>query len=175
MQKTNMSRPQFRTEPLPAEEETIVHGILGIAKLLSLEFRQIAADNHLSDCLAGTLWHVHRSGQIKAGDLARTMSCDMGNLSGALDRLEALGLVERVISGADRRVRLMQLTAKGRKVAAHIEQSFSESTIHHELGKIDPKERYALSNALSKIHAALSATASKNANAPTSQVRRLPA
>lgn len=173
MQKTNMSRPNFRPEPEPDEEETIVHAILGISKLLSGEFRQIAADNDLSDCLAGTLWHVHRSGQIKASDLARTMSCDMGNLSGALDRLESAGLVERVTSGADRRVRLMQLTVRGRKVAAQIERSFNNSMIHSELGRLSPRERYSLRTNLSKLYASLSAAAA-NSGAPTSQVRRLP-
>jgi DNA-binding MarR family transcriptional regulator len=174
LQKTNMSRANFQPEPAPDEEEVIVSNLLGIAKLLSAEFRQIAADNDLSDCLAGTLWHVHRSGQIKASDLARNMSCDMGNLSGSLDRLESAGLVERVASGADRRVRLMQLTQKGRRVAAQIENRFKGSTIHHQLGRMTPRERYALSTALGKMYAALSTSATKNAGAPTAQVRRLP-
>jgi DNA-binding MarR family transcriptional regulator len=169
-----MSRVNFQPAPVPDEEEAIVSGLLGIAKLLSAEFRQIAADNDLSDCLAGTLWHVHRSGQIKASDLARSMSCDMGNLSGSLDRLESAGLVERVTSGADRRVRFLQLTTKGRKVAAQIEGRFKSSAIHGQLGRMTPRERYALSTALSKMHAALSSSATKSSAAPTAQVRRLP-
>jgi DNA-binding MarR family transcriptional regulator len=169
-----MSRANFQPEPMPDKEEVIVSNLLGIAKLLSAEFRQIAADNGLSDCLAGTLWHVHRSGQIKASDLARTMSCDMGNLSGSLDRLQSAGLVERVTSGADRRVRLMQLTAKGRRVAAQVESRFKSSTIHNQLGRMTPRERYALSTALSKMHAGLSTSATRTAGAPTAQIRRLP-
>lgn len=179
-----MSRANFRPEPIPDDGgrggearlpyEGIVSNLLGIAKLLSAEFRQIAADNDLSDCLAGTLWHVHRSGQIKASDLARTMSCDMGNLSGSLDRLESAGLVERVTSGADRRVRLLQLTSRGRRVAAQIENRFNSSTIHNQLGRMTARERLTLNTALSKMHAALSNGASKTAAAPTAQIRRLP-
>jgi len=157
------------------EEEAIVSAVLGIAKLLSAEFRQIASDINLSDCLAGTLWHVHRFGPTKASDLARTMACDMGNLSGSLDRLESAGLVERVKSGADRRVRLMQLTAKGRKIAEHMEARFNKTAIHDELSRMGARDRSTLSDILNKVYAGLSSSTGRRAAAPTSQIRRLPA
>ena len=156
------------------EHETIVSAVLSIAKHLSAEFRQIAADSSLSDCLAGTLWHVYRFGPTKASELARTMSCDMGNLSGSLDRLESTGLVERVKSGADRRVRLMQLTAKGRKIAEHMEARFQRTAIHEELSRMSARDRSMLSTILHKVHAGLSSSAVRTAAAPTSHMRRVP-
>lgn len=172
MQKTTMSSARTRPADEP-QDRCIVYAILGVAKLLSAEFRRIASAYGLSDALAGTLWHVHRAGQIKAGDLARTIACDMGNLSGALDRLEESGLVERITSGADRRVRLMQLTAKGRRLAAGIEERFNESAIHEALGRLGERERSALETALGKLRSAL-ATPAQGA-APMPQMRRLPA
>jgi len=174
LQSTTMSslKPQAK---VGLEEEAIVSAVLGIAKLLSEEFRQIASDINLSDCLAGTLWHVHRFGPTKASDLARTMACDMGNLSGSLDRLESAGLVERVKSGADRRVRLMQLTAKGRKIAEHMEARFNKTAIHDELSRMGARDRSTLSDILNKVYAGLSSSTGRRAAAPTSQIRRLPA
>jgi DNA-binding MarR family transcriptional regulator len=157
------------------EEETIVSAIVGIGKLLSAEFRKLAAENNLSDCLAGTLWHVHRFGPTKASELARSMSCDMGNLSGSLDRLESTGLVERVQSGADRRVRLLQLTAKGRRIAEHMEARFKKTAIHDEISRMSARDRYALSAMLNKLYAGLSSTTARRAAAPTALMRRLPA
>jgi DNA-binding MarR family transcriptional regulator len=158
-----------------ADEEAIVQSVMGISKLLWAEFRQIAAEHGLSDSLAGTLWQVHRAGQIKPSDLARNMSCDMGNLCGSLDRLEEAGLVERVTSGADRRVRLMQLTTKGEKLAGQMKSDFKNSMIHERLGRMSSRERAALSEALTKLYAELSANASHGEATPAPHMRRMPA
>lgn len=174
MQSTTMSRLRQHAK-VGLEEEAIVSAIVGIGKLLSAEFRKIAADNNLSDCLAGTVWHVHRFGPIKASELARNMSCDMGNLSGSLDRLESTGLVERAPSAADRRVRLLQLTAKGRKIAELMEARFKKTAIHDELSRMSARERYTLSAMLNKVYAGLSSSTGRKAAAPTSQLRRVPA
>lgn len=174
MQNTTMSSGRAQLK-VGLEEETIVSAIVGIGKLLSAEFRKIAADNNLSDCLAGTLWHVHRFGPVKASELARHMSCDMGNLSGSVDRLESTGLVERAHSGADRRVRLLQLTAKGRKIAEHMEASFKKTAIHEELSRMSARERYMLSAMLNKVYTGLSSTTGRKGAAPTSHLRRMPA
>jgi len=174
LQKTTMSSTNSRPASSPYEE-SIVPSIVGIAKLLMAEFRRIAADSGLSDGLAGAMWHLHRAGQMKASDLARTLSCDMGNLSGTLDRLESADLVERVKSGSDRRVRLLQLTPKGRKLATQMENRFSRTMIHEELERMDARERRALSSTLAKLFAALSGSGSKDAGAPPPQLRRLPA
>lgn len=174
LQKTNVSSANYRpAEEREAEIETIVFALLGISKHMCEEFEQIAADHNLSGHLAGTLWRIRRSGPIKVSDLARTLSCDMGNLSGVLDRLEEAGLVERVASGTDRRVRLLQLTAKGRRLDAQIENLFKRSRIHNQLERINPRERNALSSILSRVCAGISASAPTSA--PTPHIRRLPA
>lgn len=44
--------------------------------------------------------------------LADHLNCDASNVTGLADRLEHLGLVERV-PGSDRRVKVLQLTRRG--------------------------------------------------------------
>jgi DNA-binding MarR family transcriptional regulator len=45
-------------------------------------------------------------------DLADHLQCDRSNITGIADRLERAGAIERV-TGADRRVKLLRLTAVG--------------------------------------------------------------
>lgn len=51
---------------------------------------------------------------IAVGDLTRFLLVSRQNLTGVLSRLEALGLVERVVSPTDSRSRLIRLTEQGR-------------------------------------------------------------
>ena len=175
MQKTTMSSAKSRRATDESEEEAIVYAITGIAKLLFAEFRQIAAAHNVSDSLAGALWQIHRAGQIKASDLARAMSCDTGNLSGSLDRLESVGLVERVTSASDRRVRLLQLTKAGHKLTAQMKERFRGLPIHAELSRMSPRERSVLSEALTRLSASMSRAEARSVVPPTLQLRRIPA
>lgn len=45
--------------------------------------------------------------------LAETLSCDASNVTGLVDRLEERGLVERLPSPNDRRVKVLRLTSAG--------------------------------------------------------------
>ena len=78
-----------------------------------------------------------------------------GSISVAVDRLYEKGLVTRMESGTDRRVRLVNLTPKGRDLITTI---FSEHAKDmEELAKIlTPTERVQLVNALKRLgkHAA---------------------
>ncbi|HEX8744096.1 MAG TPA: MarR family transcriptional regulator [Thermoleophilaceae bacterium] len=48
--------------------------------------------------------------------LAGMLACDSSNVTGIVDRLESRGLMERQSSPTDRRVKLLVLTAEGRRV-----------------------------------------------------------
>ena len=69
-------------------------------------------------------------GTLRALDRPRTMSeiaavlhCDNSNVTGIVDVLEEKGLAERRPSEADRRVKLIALTAEGRRVRARLERA----------------------------------------------------
>ena len=54
------------------------------------------------------------------GKLAGMLHCDNSNVTGIVDRLEQRGLVRRTAADYDRRVKLLELTGKGRKLRAEI-------------------------------------------------------
>lgn len=66
-------------------------------------------------------------GALRILDQPRTMSaiadflrCDNSNVTGIVDGLEARGLAERTPSPSDRRVKLIALTAEGRRLRARL-------------------------------------------------------
>lgn len=109
----------------------------------------------VSKGLAVTVWRLHlHKGAIKVSDLAQSIDCDAGNTSGLLDRLEEMSLVERVLSGDDRRVRLIQLTPKGRKLGAQMEHDYRHSWIYQELKNLSPRDRSTLESVLGRLNLA---------------------
>lgn len=57
---------------------------------------------------------------LPMGRLAETLRCDASNVTGLVDRLEARGLVQRQASPADRRVKVIQLTASGARLRTQL-------------------------------------------------------
>ena len=58
--------------------------------------------------------------------LAGVLMCDNSNVTGIVDRLEALGLVERRPSERDRRVKAVALTEEGEALRAVVQQRMGE-------------------------------------------------
>lgn len=73
-----------------------------------------------------------------------------GSITTAIDRLEARWLVVRKLDPGDRRVRMVELTSRGRRV---IERASAEHTdkMEEALGVLSPQERTALLKLLDKI------------------------
>jgi DNA-binding MarR family transcriptional regulator len=53
-------------------------------------------------------------------EIATVLRCDNSNVTGIVDGLEARGLAERTASPGDRRVKLIALTAEGRRLRARL-------------------------------------------------------
>src|SRR5438309_383260 len=53
-------------------------------------------------------------GAIPMSELAAALHCDSSNVTGIVDRLEQRGLAERRSAANDRRVKLLELTDRGR-------------------------------------------------------------
>jgi DNA-binding MarR family transcriptional regulator len=74
------------------------------------------------------------------GEVAEAMSCDASNVTGLVDRLESRGLLQRVPSDADRRVKVLRLTPLGRKVrAALVERMTSSPPTLERLSEADQR------------------------------------
>jgi DNA-binding MarR family transcriptional regulator len=59
-------------------------------------------------------------------EIAEALHCDRSNVTGIVDSLEERDLARRTPSGRDRRVKLIELTAKGRRVRARLMRAVSE-------------------------------------------------
>lgn len=63
---------------------------------------------------------------LTMGQLSARMMVTGGNVTGVVDRLEADGLVERLLAPGDRRSNIVRLTAAGRRLFARM------AAVHHE-------------------------------------------
>jgi len=68
----------------------------------------------------GVLEVLGHLGPMSLGELARKMLVSCGNTTVIVDNLEKEGLLERTAHGKDRRVKVVQLTPKGRKFFADV-------------------------------------------------------
>ncbi len=64
-------------------------------------------------------------GPLPMGSVAEVLSCDASTVTGIADRLEERGLIQRQVDPADRRVKLLALTATGRDLVESIDGPFT--------------------------------------------------
>jgi DNA-binding MarR family transcriptional regulator len=83
-------------------------------------------------------------------ELSRVVCVDKTTLISVLDRLEERGLVARMVDPADRRVRIPQITAAGRRVYAKFEAA-RETAENSALDGVDQADRTLLLNLLARI------------------------
>src|SRR5438094_2903465 len=74
--------------------------------------------------------------------LADTLSCDASNVTGLVDRLESRGLVRRVPSPDDRRVKVLQLTPAGSRLRAQLLKRMAGQSL--PLSKLSLNQRRTL-------------------------------
>lgn len=87
------------------------------------------------------------------GALACALACDKGNVTGIVDRLEKRGLVERRPAAGDRRVKVLALTAAGRRVRAEVERRLAAPPA--ALAALDDDELARLASSLERVVGAL--------------------
>ena len=94
--------------------------------------------------------------QSTVGALARSLGCNMGNLSGTLDRLEEAGCIERIVGPADRRARLIRVTPKGRKLKAQMTRNFQSGRVCSALKRMSVAELEVLTEMIGRLNAVAS-------------------
>jgi DNA-binding MarR family transcriptional regulator len=80
--------------------------------------------------------------------LAEHLRCDASYVTGIADRLEQRGLVDRVAQTGDRRVKLLELTADGRRMRGDLEALMLETS--PVMVTLDAAERTLLRTLLAK-------------------------
>lgn len=94
-----------------------------VARLTRQEFdrRTLEAGFGLTPGDGRTLSHVGRANGARQNVLAERLGVEAMTLSGALDRLEARGLVLRQPDASDRRAKLVSLTEAGEELLARLQ------------------------------------------------------
>jgi DNA-binding MarR family transcriptional regulator len=94
--------------------------------------------------------HLMEPGQpVPMSRLAETLSCDASNVTGLVDRMEARGLLARRPSPADRRVKILELTATGERLRAEMLRHMTGQPL--PLASLRPDERRALVALLERL------------------------
>ncbi len=87
-------------------------------------FLDIARDLGLTPATLGALARLDEARTM--GEIAELLRCDPSNVTAIADALEARGLARRRPSESDRRVKAIELTAKGRRMRERVMGELSE-------------------------------------------------
>lgn len=132
--------------PSLAEAHGLSARLFRVIDRMRSDFAEIAGEFGLTPLQARSILQLEEPQPMRA--LADHLSCEPSNVTGLADRLEVSGLVERV-AGADRRVKLLQLTAEGRRLRNQLaERVASGSTV---TAKLSAAERRTLSQLLDTL------------------------
>jgi DNA-binding MarR family transcriptional regulator len=107
-----------------------------------------------------TLAHAARAGVVRQNVLAERMGVEAMTLSGALDRLEAQGLVERQPDPTDRRAKLVTVTEQADRLLARM-APISMALRDDASRDIAPEDWARLLDLLKTVRAALTAAKSE--------------
>lgn len=91
----------------------LVDGLMGAAAIHNALIGAVLNDLDLTRSQANALWSLQPDSPRRMGDLAERLDCDPSTLTDIVDALERKNYVERVVSAADRRVKLLSPTTQG--------------------------------------------------------------
>jgi DNA-binding MarR family transcriptional regulator len=109
---------------------------------LEAHFTELAAQHSLSAVQAKVLLTLPGEGAATMRALAGELQYDASNLTGVVDRLEAMGAVRRQPHPQDRRVKRVELTAEGKR----LREAFWERLTNRSgpLGRLSNRELISL-------------------------------
>ena len=94
--------------------------------------------------------HLIEPGQpVPMSRLAEALSCDASNVTGLVDRLESRGLVQRLPSANDRRVKVLDLTATGSRLRSELLRRMTARPL--PLSRLTLKEQRTLISLLERL------------------------
>ncbi|HYE62297.1 MAG TPA: MarR family transcriptional regulator [Phycisphaerales bacterium] len=111
MPQCRIPRPKDPDAALRAE---VVEVLFAYVERLRVHFEGIAKSHDLTPVQAKLLLGLGDKAPMRT--LASEMCCDPSNITGVVDRLEERGLISRTEDPEDRRVKILQTTAAGRKL-----------------------------------------------------------
>jgi DNA-binding MarR family transcriptional regulator len=118
------------------------------------------------------MW-IGEEGAITSSTLAHRVGCTQPTVTGIVDRLEKLGLAERLRDENDRRVVRVRLTERGEQVRTTLDEIFTKK-VEHVLEALTVEDRGHVLRILEKIvnhareHALAEAASSSTGSTPPS-------
>ncbi|MFZ1124876.1 MAG: winged helix DNA-binding protein [Candidatus Baltobacteraceae bacterium] len=136
--------------------ERALQALAVTARLLRADAERAIARTGLSLPMASALTRLSElSEQTTVSELARSLNCNIGNLSGTLDRLEEAAYLERIVGEADRRARFLRLTAKGRRMATQLNENLRGGTVCAALKQLDAQQLEAMAEMIARLNGAV--------------------
>lgn len=121
--------------------------LLAVAERTRQEFERAAASLDLTPTQARALLTLAAATPMRA--MAGALHCDASNVTGIADRLSARGLVTREPDPGDRRVKLLALTAEGKRVREQLARTVAEAS--PVLVGLEADERATLRELLGRV------------------------
>ncbi|GHG72310.1 MarR family transcriptional regulator [Comamonas sp. JC664] len=118
----------------------------------------ICEDLQLTPTQMHALSWLGNDGPVQVGVLALRVGITRKTITGVVDRLESMGLVERTRDVEDRRAVVVRLTEQGSSVFARIDSGLDES-LRRVLDLMTPEDRDAVFGILERMLAKLTAEA----------------
>jgi len=138
--------PPRATKATLTEAHDLSRRLLQVAERARADFADVVAELGLTPVQARAVLWLDQPSAMRA--LAGHLACDASNVTGLADRLEELGVVERV-PGEDRRVTLLQLTREGAALRAELADRVAQrSTV---TARLTSPERQRLAVLLDKL------------------------
>ncbi len=129
-----------------AEAHRLSARLLQVAERARADFADVVGELGLTPLQARVILFLEQPTAM--GALADHLACDASSVTGLADRLEELGVLERV-PGRDRRVKLLRLTTRGADLRTELaERVAGGSTV---TAKLDSAERNHLGALLDKL------------------------
>lgn len=130
------------------QDDALGFWLVTASRLLRLRFERAleAANLDITTGEARALAMVRRLGPVRQADLASYLNIEPMTMVGYLDRLEADGLIERVVHPSDRRSKLVRLTSKAkpllRRIRKVLDDARSEATCHFDAAELHALQGY---------------------------------
>src|SRR5262245_43746903 len=102
-----------KKRPFESPQEEAALNIIRTASLISWEFERLLKEHRLSEATYNILRILRGGGPRSCSEIGADMLTRVPDVTRLIDRLERLGLAQRRRVPEDRRVVLVQITAKG--------------------------------------------------------------
>lgn len=110
----------------PSSKQMFCEDLITLLKHTKTALAALAERHGLTHMQLYVMKAIHH-GAVTMGKVADNLHCDASNVTGIIDRLVALGLVDRHESEQDRRAKVLHLTDRGQALLDRIAEELPEA------------------------------------------------